>query len=217
MAADADLTPPGMAKLVVDLIAALGVDRPTVVSTDTCTAITQIALTQHPGVIGRAVLTSGDCFRYFFPPRFKGLQALGYLPRLLKLVGKMTRTPARNSSMGFGLLTHRGIPEDAAIDWTTSLINNREVRRDAAKVLRGVNSTHTMAAAKALPKLDVPVMLVWGEDDKAFPMRLAHRLAGIIPDCRLETVPGAAAFVSMDAPDVLVALIEDFVPVNAVH
>jgi pimeloyl-ACP methyl ester carboxylesterase len=218
MAAATDLTPPGMARIVVDLIGALGLDRPTVVSNDTATAITQIVLTSHPGVVGRAVLTSGDCFRWFFPPKFRGLQGLGYAPPLLKAVAKLTRrASARQSPMGFGLLTRRGITDDEAHDWTESLITDRGVRRDAAKVLRGVNTKHTMAAAKALPDLDVPVMLVWAEDDRAFPIKLAHRLAGLIPDCRLETVSDAAAFVSLDAPDALAALIEDFVPVNAAH
>jgi len=213
----ADLTPPGLAQLVVDLIGALGLDRPTVVSNDTFTAITQIALTTHPGVIGRAVLTSGDCFRYFFPPKFKQLQALGYAPPLLKQIGKLTRTAARNSPLGFGLICETGIPDDIAIDWTESLINDRGVRRDAAAVLRGVSSKHTMKAAKLLPTVDVPVMLVWGEIDKAFPMKLAHRLAGLIPDCRLETVANSSTFISRDAPEALVELIADFVPAEAAH
>jgi pimeloyl-ACP methyl ester carboxylesterase len=215
--AGTDLKPPGLAQIVVDLIAALDLDRPTVVSNDTFTAITQIVLTQHPGVIGRAVLTSGDCFRYFFPPMFKPVQALGYAPPLLKGIGKLTRTSARHSPLGFGWLCDSGIPDDIAIDWTESLINDRDVRRDAAAVLRGISAKHTLAAAKLLPEVDVPVMLVWGEIDRAFPIKLAHRLAQLIPDCRLETVPDASTFVSRDAPAALVALIEDFVPVNAVR
>jgi pimeloyl-ACP methyl ester carboxylesterase len=43
-------------------------------------------------------------------------------------------------------------------------------------------------------------------------MKLARRLAALIPNCRLETVPGSETFVSLDAPDVLVGLIADFVP-----
>jgi len=218
MAEGTDLTPPGLAQIAVDLIAALDLERPTVVSNDTFTAITQIALTEHPGVIGRAVLTSGDCFRYFFPPKFKQLQALGYVPPLLKRVGQATRNAStRNSPLGFGLLTRTGISDAVAIDWTTSLINDKGVRRDAAAVLRGINTRHTMKAAKALPGVDVPVMLVWAEDDRAFPIKLAHRLAALIPDCRLEIVKDSAAFVSLDAPDAVVALIEDFVPVTAIR
>ncbi|HWA64803.1 MAG TPA: alpha/beta hydrolase [Mycobacteriales bacterium] len=212
----ADLTPPGLARLVADLVAAMGLQAPTLVSTDTGTAIAQLVLTRHPGVAGGAVMTSGDCFRHFFPPLFRHLQALGYAPGLLARVGKATRHEAtRRSPLGFGLLTHAGVSDEVALDWTESLITDREVRRDAAAVLRGINTRHTMAAAKALPAVEVPVMLVWGEDDRAFPVKLARRLAALIPDCRLETVPGSQAFVSLDKPDVLTELIADFVPVPA--
>ena len=91
-------------------------------------------------------------------------------------------------------------------------MRDRGVRRDTAKVLRGVNTRHTMQAARALPDVTIPVMLVWGEIDKAFPVKLAHRLAALIPNCRVETVPDAACFVALDQPDALVSLIEDFVP-----
>lgn len=69
-----------------------------------------------------------------------------------------------------------------------------------------------MRAAKELPHVGVPVMLVGGEIDKAFPIKLAYRLAALIPNCRLETVPDAACFVSLDNPDALVSLIQEFVP-----
>jgi pimeloyl-ACP methyl ester carboxylesterase len=45
-------------------------------------------------------------------------------------------------------------------------------------------------------------------------MKLARRLAALMPDSRLETVPGSATFVSLDAPEVLVDLIADFVPAH---
>jgi pimeloyl-ACP methyl ester carboxylesterase len=215
MAKGTDLTPPGLARIVVDLVHSLDLDRPTVVSNDTGTAIAQLVLTAHPGVIGRVVLTSGDCFRWFFPPMFRPVQGLGFVPPMLKVVAKlMRRTSLRRSPLAFGWLCRSGIPDDVARDWTETLISDRGVRRDTAAVLRGINTKHTMAAARALPEVDVPVMLVWGELDRAFPIRLARRLAGLIPDCRLETVPGAATFVSMDAPEALAALIESFVPVG---
>jgi pimeloyl-ACP methyl ester carboxylesterase len=216
MRRDTDLTPPGLARIVVDLINALDLAPATVVSNDTCTAITQLVLTQHPGAIGRAVLTSGDCFRWFFPPMFRPLQALGYAPPLMKQIAKASRRPAlRRTPLAFGWLTRAGIPDDVAHSWTESLISDKEVRRDAASVLRGVNTRHTMAAAKALPAVDVPVMLVWGEDDRAFPMKLAHRLAALIPDCRVESVPDAACFVSLDKPAKVVDVIADFIPTTS--
>jgi pimeloyl-ACP methyl ester carboxylesterase len=54
---DADLSPPGLAQLIVDFIGALGLERPTVVGNDTGGALTQIAAANHGERLGRVVLT----------------------------------------------------------------------------------------------------------------------------------------------------------------
>lgn len=213
MRAGTDLTPPGLARIVADVIGALALPTVTTLSTDTATALTQLVLTLHPGVIDRAVMTSGDCFRYFFPPMFRPLQALGYVPWLLPRVARaMKNQKLRQSPFALGWITKTGVSDEIAEAWGAPIVRDRAVRRDTAKVLRGINTRHTMRAAKALPDVTIPVMLVWGEIDKAFPVKLAHRLAALIPNCRIETVPDAACFVSLDQPGALVSLVEDFVP-----
>jgi len=213
MAAGTDLTPPGLARIIADMIAALDLPTVTTVSTDTGTALTQLVLTLHPGVIDRAVMTSGDCFRYFFPLMFRPLQALGYVPWLLPRVARLLKNQKlRQSPLALGWITKTGVSDEIAEAWGAPIVRDRAVRRDTAKVLRGVNTRHTMRAAEALPDVKVPVMLVWGEIDKAFPVKLAHRLAALIPDCRVETVPDAACFVALDQPEALVELVADFVP-----
>jgi len=213
MAAGTDLTPPGLARIIADVIAALGLPTVTTVSTDTGTALTQLVLTLHPGVIDRAVMTSGDCFRYFFPLMFRPLQALGYVPWLLPRVARLLKNrKLRQSPLALGWITETGVSDEIAEAWGAPIVRDPAVRRDTAKVLRGVNTRHTMRAAKALPNVTIPVMLVWGEIDKAFPVKLAHRLAALIPDCRVETVPDAACFVALDQPEALVELVADFVP-----
>lgn len=216
MRPETDLTPPGLAKIIADVIDALELPTVTTLSTDTATALTQLVLTLHPGVIDRAVMTSGDCFRYFFPPMFRPLQGLGYVPWMLPRVARgMKNQELRQSPFALGWITKAGVSDEIAAAWGEPIVRDRAVRRDAAKVLRGINTRHTMRAAKALPNIAVPVMLVWGEIDKAFPIKLARRLSGLIPNCRVETVPDAACFVSLDNPDALVSLVEDFVPANA--
>jgi pimeloyl-ACP methyl ester carboxylesterase len=57
---DADLSPPGQAKLVADLIEALGLERATIVGNDTGGAVSQLVATRHPDVVDRLVLTNCD-------------------------------------------------------------------------------------------------------------------------------------------------------------
>src|SRR5271156_1219603 len=68
MNADADLSPHGMARLVSDFIAKLGLDNVTIVGNDTGGAICQLLLAGDAGRIGAAVLTNCDAFGAF-PPR----------------------------------------------------------------------------------------------------------------------------------------------------
>jgi pimeloyl-ACP methyl ester carboxylesterase len=206
-----DLTPPGVARLIVDLLGALDVVPATVVSNDTATALVQLVLADHPGAIGRAVLTSGDAFDYFFPPMFRPLQWAGRLPSSLRVIAKGARIgPVRRSPLGFGLLTAKGISDEQIRGWTEPLLRNAGVRRDAAAFLRSVDKRYTLEVVDRLGAVDVPVLLAWSEIDKAFPMAHAHRLAAAIPGARVETVADSACYSSIDNPRRLADLIDRF-------
>src|SRR5918999_4159511 len=62
---DADLSPPGLAKLLDDFLAALDLDDVTIVANDTGGALTQILLANHPDRVSRVVITSCDAFDNF--------------------------------------------------------------------------------------------------------------------------------------------------------
>lgn len=53
------------------------------------------------------------------------------------------------------------------------------------------------------PSLDLPVLVVWGEEDTWIPADRAHRLAELIPGARLELVPAAGHLIQLDAPTAL--------------
>ncbi len=51
-----------------------------------------------------------------------------------------------------------------------------------------------------LSDVDLPVHIVWGEQDTWIPLDRATRLANAIPDASLHTVPGAGHLIHYDAP-----------------
>ena len=67
---DADLSPPGVARLVVDLLDSLGLDRVTLVGNDSGGAISQLVATSAPERISRLVLTNCDAYDNFPPKLF---------------------------------------------------------------------------------------------------------------------------------------------------
>jgi pimeloyl-ACP methyl ester carboxylesterase len=64
--------------------------------------------------------------------------------------------------------------------------------------------------AERLGEVRVPTLVVVGEEDVEDMHTIATRLAAAIPDARLETIPGAAHFPSLERPDVFDPLVVGF-------
>jgi pimeloyl-ACP methyl ester carboxylesterase len=71
MRSDADLSPPGLARLVDDFMGALGLEGVTLVGNDTGGAICQLVAVNHPDRLARLVLTPCDAYSDFFPLAFR--------------------------------------------------------------------------------------------------------------------------------------------------
>jgi pimeloyl-ACP methyl ester carboxylesterase len=61
-----------------------------------------------------------------------------------------------------------------------------------------------------MPSIRQPVLLLWGEDDAISPPEVGRYLAGLLPDARLVTVPGAGHSLAEDRPDDVARHIEAF-------
>lgn len=211
-APDADLSPPGLARGVADFLEALDLEEVTLIGNDTGGAIAQLVAADHPERLGRLVLTNCDAYDNFPPRIFWYLKALGYLPGGVWLLGQTLRLRALwRLPIAYGWLCH-DIDVVAASSWGDALRSSRAVRRDAAKALRGMHRRHTLAAAEKLRGFEHPVLVAWGAEDRAFPIRHGERLVADLPNAQLEPIEGARTFVMWDRPDVLAELITTFVP-----
>lgn len=211
MSPDADLSPPGLADLIADFLAALDLSNVTLVANDTGGALVQVLMARRPERIGRVVLASCDALERFFPPTFRFLPIAARLPGSGWLLAQTLRPRVlRRLPITYGWLTHRPIPPEVMDSYLRPARRNAGVRRDLRRFLRGVHRRHTLAAAEAFGGFDRPVLLAWGEDDRLFPMSLARRLAEMLPAARLAPVAGARTFVPEDRPEALAKLIVDF-------
>lgn len=62
-----------------------------------------------------------------------------------------------------------------------------------------------------LSRIDVPVLLIAGGDSATLPPEAARQAASRLRHVRLEILPGVGHFVPMEAPDLVIELIDDFV------
>ena len=211
----ADRSPRGIAALAAELLEALDLQDVTIVANDTGGAISQILAAEHPERIARMVLTNCDCLENFLPPMFRPLQWLAYVPGGYALIARLMRSARlRRSPLGFGMLTHRPIPDELTASWLAP-VGEPAIRADLTATLRAIDSRDTLAAAATLRERPLPLLLAWAPDDLAFTLRHAERLAAMVPGARLQQVPDSRAFVPEDQPQVLARAVADFVRAEA--
>ena len=209
---DADLTPPGVADLVAELLEILDLRDVTVVGNDSGGAITQILITRNPERIGRVVLTPSDSFEKFFPPLFAALPIAARVPGAAKVLTQALRARwVQRLPIGFGWLTKRPMPDEVVDSFLRPSRERREILEDTRRFLRTVHRRHTLEAAEKLGAFDRPVLLAWAREDRVFPISLAERLAEILPDATIAPIADSLTFVPLDQPEVLANLIVEFV------
>ena len=208
-----DLSPPGLARIVADLLDALELDRVTLVGNDTGGAICQLVATRHPERLARLVLTPCDAYEDFLPPAFRPLQWAAHVPGLPAALFQPFRLGAvRGSPLGFGwLIKRRPLDSDLLESWLRPSLEDAAVRRDAVEILRRIDNRFTLEAAERLREFDRPALIAWATEDRFFKLRNGERLADAIPDARLERIEDARTFVPLDQPKRLAELIAAFI------
>jgi pimeloyl-ACP methyl ester carboxylesterase len=208
---DADLSPPGLARIVSGVLEGLDLQNVTLVANDTGGAISQITAANHPDRIGRLVLTNCDAFENFLPPAFRPMQWAARVPGgLTAMMAGMRFAPLRRLPNAYGRLIKRDFDDAPTREWVEPYLTNKGIRRDTIKVLRAIDPKYTFEAAEKLRTFDRPAMLAWAVEDRFFKLSFAERLAETIPGARLEKIEDSYTFVSEDQPVRLAELIARF-------
>jgi pimeloyl-ACP methyl ester carboxylesterase len=208
---DADLSLPGMARIVADFLEALELDDVTIVANDTGGAVAQSLVGRHPERIGRLVLTSCDAFEKFPPTPQRYLEVAARSRALMWLVGWSVRFKlVQRLPTAYGWVTSR--PVDPAImrSYTDPIRTIPGVRRDLARLLRAVDTRYTFEAAESLRGFDKPALVLWAEGDRIFPREHGRRLAELLPQGRFELMPDSRTFIPEEQPDRLASVVRGF-------
>jgi pimeloyl-ACP methyl ester carboxylesterase len=196
-----DLSPRGVARVVLSFLDALDLTDVVLVGSDTGGAVSQLLLDEDPTRVGRLVLTNCDAFDTFPPFPFDRLFQLARHERVaLAVLQTMRWSWLRNSKLGFGWLVRRALAPEESRAWITPYLTDSGVRRDVTAFARGWTGAELTDSARWLSRFEKPVLLCWAPGDPFFRMRLAEQLAGALPDATLVRMEGARTFVSLDQP-----------------
>jgi pimeloyl-ACP methyl ester carboxylesterase len=206
---DADLSPPGIARLIADFLTKLELEDVTIVGNDSGGAMSQVLATTHPDRIGRLVLTNCDTHENFPPGIFKAMPPLAKLPGGMTLLSLSFRVGPL-ARQAFAPFAKSKIPAELIASWMEPAMKDRGIMRDLQKVTGGMNKRHTLQAAEKLRGSQLPILLAWAPGDRFFPISYAERLAEEAGNARIVPIPDAKTFVALDQPQRLATEIADF-------
>lgn len=99
---------------------------------------------------------------------------------------------------------------DAQLDEHWRSLETVEHRRAALELYRSGEFSELAAYEGRLAALDVPTLVLWGEDDPFAPVAGAERFAAELPRAELRVLPGTGHFVVEDAPEAYAAAVAGF-------
>jgi pimeloyl-ACP methyl ester carboxylesterase len=207
----ADLTPPGLVKLVTDFLAALGLHDVTLVGITLGGAYCQMIAAENPDRVRRMVLLPSDAYDNVPPKMLRYLRWSAHVPGLLYLLAQSMRfRPSLKMPFAYGWAAKRPFEREVLDAFVRPMLSTSGVRRDLGKMLRGLTPDHTLAAASRFGDFDKPVLIIWSDEDRFFPFTHAERLAEAFPQSRLETVSDSYSYVVQDQPERTAELIRGF-------
>jgi pimeloyl-ACP methyl ester carboxylesterase len=196
-----------------DLLAAIGVDRATIVGHSLGGGVAMQFFYQFPQRVERLVLiSSGGLGREVSPllrtaalPGMSLLLSLTIHPRML---GAIREPGARLRARRIGVGVHL-----QAIARALRPLENAGARQAFLHTLRSVIDVHGQRVA-ATDRLDLlesmPTLIVWGERDHTIPIEHGRRAHAAIPHSFFATLPDAAHFPHLEDPDGLARVLRQF-------
>ncbi|GAA2848275.1 oxidoreductase [Actinoplanes cyaneus] len=212
MDADADLSSPGLARLVAEFLDVLDLRDVTLVGCDWGGA--QLVVAHGLGErLARLVLLPQESFENF-PPGLPGkvLYQSSRIPGATFLALQTLRIRGlRRSPMNFGLMSKRPIPDDILDAWLRPSLTSRLIRRDLLKYLRTTRAAEYLDAAALLTTFDRPALVLWAPESTMMRPENGARLAKALPRGRLVEVPDSYTLMPEDQPLLTATHLRDFV------
>lgn len=201
----ADRTITGVAGMVADVLAALGIEDVVLVGNDTGGVVTQLVAVHHPERVGALVLTSCDAFEHFPPPILKPVIMAAKSKTMFRAAAQTMRAPAARKR-AFDGLAYSNI-DDLTEAWVRPGLSDPAIAEDLRQFTLSMRTEVTTGVAARLPEFDKPALIAWSADDEFFELGDGERLAATIPNARLEVIEGARTFSMLDQPERLADLL----------
>jgi pimeloyl-ACP methyl ester carboxylesterase len=187
IAPDQDVSVSANARMLGEVLDALGIDRVDLVGNDSGGGIAQLLAAGAPQRIRSLTLTDCDAHDNWPPEAFKPFLAMAAAGGLRGTLEAMLADKGiYRSAQALGpAYEHPERVTDATIEtYLRPLLRSEQRTRDLQRFLAAFDCKHTVAVEAQLRKLAAPTLIVWGTDDIYFDVRWSRWLAETIPGTR---------------------------------
>jgi pimeloyl-ACP methyl ester carboxylesterase len=110
--------------------------------------------------------------------------------------------------------SHVGLTPDA-MEMLVSPWRGAEGQAAFYRQIAQADQRYTDEVEPRYPEIDIPVLVVWGQQDTWIPVDRAHRLGALIPRARTQLIEGAGHLVQLDRPTALAVCLSDWLGEHA--
>lgn len=196
----ADLSSPGQARMLDELLSALGVDTVNAVFHDQGGAHGQQFLKRHGQRLRAVLFTDCVCFDNWPVPVISLTMALAQAGLVMPLarIGVLQQVLVRYS-LPRTIMRGR-FPQPLVDDWFYALNNGGETLRHWMRYVTAQSPCWTLDAVDALAGWQKPAHVLWATDDQYLPCAWGVKLAQTLPRAAVELLPFAGHFWQAEVP-----------------
>jgi 2-hydroxymuconate-semialdehyde hydrolase len=185
----ADLTMEAQARYVRELLDQLGVDEFAVVAHDLGGVVAQLLALE--GGVRTMVLLDVACFDVWPIEGVKMLQAAEPEQETAEFVEGVVRL-----SIELGVAHKERLDEAAMQGYVEPWLEDPAA---FFRAVRAIDGRGLAGREEELAALDIPALIIWGEEDPYLPVELAERLGDVLSWSTVALLPGCSHFVTEDA------------------
>ncbi len=188
-----------------DLLAALGIkDRIDLVGLSLGGAISVIFTDRHPGSVRKLCLIdpAGLPWEGLFPLKVLEVPVLGEF--IMGIIGGRVLL----AKLDDYLRGNRG--KTALVQGFQEQMRYPGFKRALLSTLRSGMTTAAEKAYRRVGEMDIPILLIWGREDKIVPFGLSERVKELLPPEEFHAIDGAAHIPHFERPEVVNPILIDF-------
>lgn len=198
-------------RAVRELLASLGVDRFAVVGHGVGAAVAQLLALDGQGVDALVLLSAATLDAWPSPGVDRSRARVANSGASADLVRELVR-----GELESGAVQQARLPDEVLDVYTEPYVTGDGPER-FVRVLEGLDGCGLAGRERDLSRLDLPVLILWGEDDPVYPPAVADRLNDAMPSSTLGLLPGCGHLLVEEAPDTIGPMIAEYLRARYAH